>query len=285
MTKLSFTLLLVWISQTACAVATPKSTLNLQDIERRTGGRLGVVAIDIKTGRRIAYKSGEQFLMCSTFKLPLVAHILKRVDSGEEKLERLISFSHADLLDYPPVTSKRVTEKQMSIRDLSTAVLRYSDNTAANLLLKTQGGPAGLTAFLRSIGDQKTRLDRSEPELNTPMADFDTTTPEAIAETVRKLVLGDVLLPSNRTLLTEWLVSNEVSNARFRAGVPDGWKVADRGGSGKDGVTNDIGVLYGPKGQTIILTAFTSGSTKPRREIEAALAEVAKLVTAELKDL
>ncbi|MBX3039574.1 MAG: class A beta-lactamase [Bdellovibrionaceae bacterium] len=282
MPKLLFALFLVGISLTAGA--NPKSILALQAIERGIGGHLGVIAIDTKTGRRIEYKSAKRFLMCSTFKLSLVAHILKRADSGEEKLDRLISFSPADLLEYAPVTSRRVSEKKMSIKDLSIAVLQYSDNTAANLLLHEQGGPAGLTQFLRSIGDQITRIDRSEPALNTPKGDFDTTTPEAIAETVRKLVLGDVLSPTSRAFFTEWLLSNAVSNARFRAGVPDSWKVADRGGSGDGGVTNDIGVLFGPNDQKIVLAAFTSGSTKPRSEIEKALAEVAKLATAEFAD-
>lgn len=261
-----------------------KSTLTLADIEQSIGGRIGVAAIDTKTGRRIEYKSGERFLMCSTFKLALVGHILKRVDTGEEKLDRLIAFSAKDLLQYAPVTSKRVSEKAMSIKDLSVAVLQYSDNTAANLLLHSQGGPLGLTKFLRSIGDKTTRLDRSEPELNTPKNDFDTTTPMVMAETVQKLVLGDILSSTSRNLFKEWLFSNAVSDARFRAGVPEGWKVADRGGSGDDGVTNDIGVLYSPKGNPIILTAYTSGSNKPRREIEAALAEVARLVTAQFAD-
>lgn len=264
--------------------AKPASTLSakFQAIEQSIGGRLGVAAIDVRTGHRIEYKGDERFLMCSTFKLALVAHVLNRIDSGKEKMDRLVPFSSADLLDYAPVTSKRVSEKQMTIRDLSIAVLQYSDNTAANLLLRTQGGPAGLTEFLRKIGDKETRLDRIEPELNTPKGDFDTTTPMAMAETVRTLVLGDALTSASRKLFQDWLFSNAVSNARFRAGVPVGWKVADKGGSGDSGVTNDIGVLFRPKKSSIVLTTFTFGSTKPRKEIEAALAEVARVVTAEL---
>lgn len=262
------------------AQAIPAATA-LQVLEQRTGGRIGVVAIDVRTGRRLEYRSDERFLMCSTFKLPLVAHVLKRIDSGKEKMDRLIPFSTKDLLEYAPVTSKRVAEKQMTIKDLSVAVLQYSDNTAANLLLQTQGGPTALTGFLRDIGDKKTRLDRFEPELNTPKGDLDTTTPLAMAETVKTLVLGNTLSPTSKDLFKKWLASNAVSDARFRAGVPLGWSVADKGGSGHSGVTNDIGVLFHPKGKPIILTAFTSGSSKSRKEIEAALAEVARIATTE----
>ena len=243
-----------------------------------------MVAIDVKTGRHIEYRSEERFLMCSTFKLALVGQILRQIDSGKEKMDRAVSFSSADLLEYAPVTSKHVSERQMTIKDLSIATLQYSDSAAANLLLRTQGGPTGLTKFLRSIGDKKTHLDRIEPELNTPKDDLDTTTPMAMAETVRKLVLGEILSSNSREFLQEWLFSNAISNARFRAGVPVGWRVADKGGSGDAGATNDIGVLYRPNGTSIVLTAFASGSTKPRKEIEAALAEVARLVSTEFSD-
>lgn len=105
-----------------------------------------------------------------------------------------------------------------------------------------------------------------------------------MAETVRKLVLGDALSPSSRSLFKQWLLSNATADARFRAGVPPGWKVADKGGTGEGGVTNDIGVLYGPDGRAIVLTAFTSGSTKARGELESGLAEVSRLVVAEFDD-
>ncbi|HEX7675854.1 MAG TPA: class A beta-lactamase [Bdellovibrio sp.] len=280
----SLVVFLFVISVAASAKTAPTSSLALQTIEKSIGGRLGVVAIDVKTGRHIEYRSEERFLMCSTFKLALVGQILRQIDSGKEKMDRAVSFSSADLLEYAPVTSKHVSERQMTIKDLSIATLQYSDSAAANLLLRTQGGPTGLTKFLRSIGDKKTHLDRIEPELNTPKDDLDTTTPMAMAETVRKLVLGEILSSNSREFLQEWLFSNAISNARFRAGVPVGWRVADKGGSGDAGATNDIGVLYRPNGTSIVLTAFASGSTKPRKEIEAALAEVARLVSTEFSD-
>ncbi|HEY8229907.1 MAG TPA: class A beta-lactamase, partial [Rhodanobacteraceae bacterium] len=190
-------------------------------LERRHGGRLGVAILDTGNGRREGYRDDERFLMCSTFKLLLVAAVLQRVDAGKEQLDRRIVFGKGALLEYAPVTKQHVGPPGMTISEVCEAAITLSDNTAANLLLKEIGGPQAFTAYARSLGDLVTLLDRYEPALNP----YDMTTPDAMLADMQQVLLGDRLSRSSRELLIRWLVACQTGLQSLRAGIPDGWRV------------------------------------------------------------
>src|SRR6185312_8998014 len=163
---------------------------SIADLERKAGGRLGVFVRDSGTGAALAHRARERFPLCSTFKVLAAAAVLKQVDDGKATLDQAIAYGQADLLDYAPETKKHVAEGHMSLGDLCAAAIQWSDNTAGNLILKQIGGPAGFTHYAHSIGDKITRLDRTEPTLNTaiPGDPRDTTTPEAIVRTLQTVL-------------------------------------------------------------------------------------------------
>lgn len=266
------------LASAGAALAAPNGAVAA--IERRVGGRVGLAAID-STGRaRIAYRADERFPMCSTFKALLAAAVLARVDARRERLDRLIPYRKADLLDYAPATTANLGKGGMSVSDLCAAAVEQSDNTAANLLLKTVGGPAGYTAFARRIGDRVTRLDRNEPALNTalPGDPRDTTTPAAMAESLRRVLLGPVLQPASRARLTAWLTTNQTGDRRLKAGLPAGWSIGDKTGTGDRGSTNDIAIIWTRQHNSVLVAAYLTGSAAPRAELEAALADLGRLV-------
>jgi beta-lactamase class A len=264
------------------------------EIERRAKGRLGVMVLDVASGRHLSYRADERFPMCSTFKLLLAAFVLARVDTGHETLDRRIAYSSSDLLEYAPTARAHVAEGGMAVRDLCVAAVQLSDNTAANLLLRDMGGPQALTAWLRKIGDPVTRLDNNEPALNVwaPGEVHDTTTPAAIVDTWRKVLLGDVLAPASRAHLIEWLQGTTTGLSRLRAGLPADWRAGDKTGSWSDaktGSTNDIAVLWPPRkganrGGPILAAAFLTQSTTPLAAREAALADVGRAIAGAFVD-
>ena len=262
--------------------ATEKDTPEnrLKAIETRIGGRLGVAALDTGSGRRLEHRANERFPMCSTFKALAAAAVLHRVDEKKAQLSDLVPYTEADLLEHAPITKKHVGEGGLSLAALCAAAIEYSDNTAANLLLKTMGGPAGLTRFVRSLGDEKTRLDRIEPELNSalPGDERDTTTPRAMADTLRLLLVGDALSTASRQQLESWLVANTTGGDLIRAGVPNDWKVGDKTGRGSNGATNDVAILRPPGKPPILLAIYSVESTAPRKEVQNAIAEAAQIV-------
>lgn len=252
----------------------------LSALDARHGGRLGVFALDTGSGRTLGNRQDERFAMCSTFKLLLAAQVLAAVDAGRESLGRRLTWTPDALVSWSPVLEKHDGAEGLPVATLCEATLTISDNTAANLLLAEHGGPAGLTAWLRGIGDDTTRLDRNEPMLNeaTPGDPRDTTTPAAMVATMKELLLGDVLSPASRERLAEWLVASRTGDKRLRAGLP-GWRVGDKTGTNNTGNSNDVGILWPPGGGApILVAAYYAESTASPAERDAVLAEVGALV-------
>jgi len=252
----------------------------LAAVETRCGGRLGVGIIDTGTGRAVGHRTDERFPMCSTHKAMSAAAILSRVDAGQERLERRIHFDADTVIDYSPVTKAYAGTAGMTLAAICEAAITLSDNTAANLMFAALGGPTKVTAFLRRIGDQDTRLDRTEPTLNEarPGDLRDTTTPFAMAWTLQRLVLGDALLPSSRAQLTKWLVAGQTGGARLRAGVPTTWRVGEKTGTNDHGTANDVGIFWPPGRAPLVVTVFITASGAPLDTQNAAIAAVARMV-------
>jgi beta-lactamase class A len=276
-------LLLIFLAANVSSGETD-AVARIKAIEARIGGRIGVAALDTKNGKRIDYRQNERFPMCSTFKFLAAAAVLKRVDEKKEKLERFVSYDTKDILEYAPVTKEHLKEGGMTLDALCEAAIEQSDNTAGNLLLSAIGGPAGVTNFVRTLGDQVTRLDRIEPELNSaiPGDERDTTAPAAISSDMQKLLLGDALSEASRRRLEDWLQRNETGGALIRAGVPNTWRVGDKTGRGANGATNDIAIMRPPGRVPVLLAIYSVGSTATANDRAAAIAEVAKVVAESL---
>jgi beta-lactamase class A len=226
-------------------------------LEKTFDARLGVYALDTGTHRTVGYRAGERFAFASTAKVLSAANVLKQ--SSDAGLDRVITYTADDLVSYSPITEQHVATG-MSLREICDAALRYSDNTAANLLFAELGGPKKLDAALERIGDRTTAVDRLEPELNTavPGDVRDTSTPRALATDLNRYALGSVLNRTDRGLLTGWMRTNTTGDELIRAGVPAGWRVADKTGSAAYGTRNDIAVLWPPDDAAPIVLAVLS---------------------------
>ena len=253
------------------AVPTP-----FAQIESRSGGALRVAALDTGNGRRLGYRQDERALMCSTFKFMLVAKVLSLVDRHAEKIDRLVSYSAADLLDWAPITRAHVAAGAMTVGDLCAAAIQHSDNTAANLLLGVVGGPPMLTAFARTLGDTLTFFNRTEPSLNVLEGTRDTTVPSLMLGNMQKILLGDALAPSSRAQLTEWMIGNTTGDALLRAGLPPHWKVGDKTGRGDNTATNDIAIAWPPHRAPILICAYTIGVKGSDADRNAVLAAIGR---------
>ena len=252
----------------------------LQRIENVLDARIGFSAYDSETGVRWEYNADQRFAMSSTFKTLACAALLQRVDSNEEQLERKVSFSKSDLVTYSPITEQHADSREMSLFELCEATLTTSDNTAANLILQAIGGPEVVTEFARGIGDNVTRLDRWETELNqaTPSDDRDTTTPNAMVGNLKGLLLGDVLSPNSKSQLREWLVGNKVADGLFRASMPAEWIIADRTGAGGFGSRAITAVIWRPERLPIVLAFYITETTASFEDRNTAIAELGSVI-------
>jgi beta-lactamase class A len=274
--------LIAGAAATLCAGPAMADDDALAAIEARVGGRLGVAALDVRTGARLAHRADERFAMCSTFKAVAVAAALANVESGDERLDRFVRYSEKDLLEYAPVTRAHLAKGGMAFGELCAAAIIMSDNTAANLVLASIGGPGGWTRFARRIGDHVSRLDRNEPTLNTaiPGDPRDTTTPAAMAADLRAVLLGGMLGQITSGLLRGWMEACQTGLARLRAGVPKNWDVADKTGTGDHGTANDIAVMWAPHGPIVVACYLTEADAAKPEARDAAIADVGRLVAA-----
>ena len=263
----------------------PKAfTDRLATLEKQAGGRLGVAVLDTSGGNRFAYRGDERFPMCSTSKFLTAAAILARVDASKDRLDRRLSYGESDLLEYAPVTKAHLVEGGMTIEALCAAAIEMSDNTAANLLLQVIGGPLGLTAFLRSQGDERTRLDRTEPELNesVPGDDRDTTTPTAMLTSMSRFLVGDALKPASRTLLQGWMIDCKTGAQGLPASVPNGARIGHKTGSGEHGTSNDIAIVWRVGRKPVLITTYLTSSPADPSGRDAIIAECGRIAFASL---
>lgn len=261
--------------------AAPSYRERLAALERETGGRLGVAAWDMEQNSRIAYRENERFLMCSTFKFPLAGAVLQRVDAGRERLDRRIAYDASVLLDNSPVTAKKVPEGSLSVAQLCEATITVSDNAAANLLLSSIGGPPALTRFFRSLGDDVSRLDRIEPELNTsePGDERDTTSAAAMLHTAHMLLVSEqALRPDSRRLLGDWLTSASTGLERLRSAFPPQLRAGDKTGTGEDGVTNDVAIVWRTSRKPLLVAAYSFGLPGDLHARSAVIGRVGRIV-------
>jgi beta-lactamase class A len=257
----------------------------LEAIHGRIGGRLGVYVMKTQSARlrqtwELAYHAHERFAMCSTFKLLLAGAILARVEDGALTLEQKVPLSEADMISHAPVTASRVAEGSISVGELCAAVIEVSDNPAANLLLRLIDGPAGLTRYLRGIGDSVTRLDRYELDLNTnlPGDPRDTTTPHAMVGSMQTLLTGDVLNEESRAHLIRWLRGSKTGLGRIRAGLPADWQAGDKTGTGANGAANDVVVAWPTASSIVTAAVYMSESKESRATLERAHADIGSVI-------
>lgn len=278
----------------ACAT-TPSETLGdsvisakaIRDIEKRSGGRLGIAVVDGRGQLVSADRGNERFAMCSTFKLLLAGQVLERAAKGVS-LRTPLSFTRGDLVSYSPGTEKLIGPDGMGEQRLGLAArdaVVLSDNTAANLILKQIGGPAAFTAALRRSGDAVTRLDRIEPGLNenAPGDERDTTSPIAMATSAATYVFGNRLNPDYRKQLRGWMIESSTGLKRIRAGLPQGWIAGDKTGTCGTAY-NDVAFVETPGGRKYVIAIYLDRPAVEGDAASAVIAEATRIVAADLAE-
>lgn len=262
----------------SAASATPASPaptgLDLTALEAEFGARVGVYAVDTADGRAVEHRADDRFAYASTFKVLAAAALL--ASTTDEQLLEPVAVTAADVVSYSPVTEQHVGGS-LPLGELARAAVQQSDNGAANLVLDRLGGPDGLESRLRALGDTVIEMDRTEPALNeaTPGDPRDTSTPRAMATTLRAFAVGDALEPADQELLLEWLRGSTTGADLVRAGAPPGWVVGDKSGSGGYGTRNDVAVVWPPGRAPLVVAVMTSADRADAQRSDELVARAA----------
>ena len=264
------------IPVTVFAIDTTKLIQAVQAEESALQARVGMTVFDAKTGTTWSYRGDERFPLNSTHKTFSCAALLAKVDGKSLSLGQSVSISKEMLVTYSPITEKLLSPEIVTFGKICQAAVNYSDNTAANVVFDAIGGATGFNAYMRSIGDEQTRLDRKEPELNegTPGDMRDTTTPNAIVNSLRKILLGDVLSVSSRSELTQWMLDDQVAGAPLRASLPSDWKIADKTGGGGYGSRSIVAVIWPPSMEPLVIGIYI---TQTKASLKASNQSIARI--------
>ncbi len=285
--KMSIFMLFVVFSLTSCGKVAAQTPVNMKSdeeynsefsqLENDYDVKLGVYALDTETGKEIIYRADDRFAYCSTFKALVAGAVLKQ-DSLEE-LNQVVKYSKEDIVYYSPITEDNV-DKGMTIEEICKAALRFSDNTAANLLLNHIGGISGFKLALNQLGDNVTQPVRIEPELNEaiPGDIKDTSTPRQLAIDLQAYTIGNILTDDKKKILIDWMAGNTTGDTLIRAGAPEGWVVADKSGTGPYGIRNDIAVVMPPNKKPIIIAILSTHHIKEAKHDDKLIAQAAKIV-------
>ena len=271
--------LMSWPGFARSAVADP-----IADYERATGGRIGLHALNVKTGAKILWRADERFIMCSSYKASLAAFVLSRIDRGEERLDDFVPYTLMDTTEvWAPIAKANLAKGAMTVEAMCKAAVEISDGACANLLMARSGGPAALTAFLRSIGDELTRVDHFEPALDRSPSGGpeDSTTPAAMAATLQKFVLGGVLSDRSKALLTSWLIGNRTDH-RLRSGLPKSWRIGNKTGHSGHDMAGDIAVAWPRPDTPIVIAVYTREGRPTEKQFDTAFASIGRLVASTL---
>lgn len=252
---------------------------SIAQIESRVSARIGVAVYDSATEQTWSYKGDERFPMMSTFKTLACANLLYVHDNEGLDLESKVRVKSDELIAWSPLT-KAFVGKEISLRGACAATMEMSDNTAANIVLASTGGPNGLTEFLRAIGDSKTRLDHIEPNLNhaRPGDERDTTTPNTMVKTLNELVYGNVLSEESKAQLKTWMMDNQVSDGMIRSILPDGWKIADRSGAGAYGSRAITAIVWSDTRDPLIISISLTETKLTIPERDTVINEIGELI-------
>ena len=217
--------------------------------------------------------------LMSTFKTLACAKLLSDEAKGKLTLDHPVTVEKSSLVTWSPVLEKRVGQA-ITLAQACAATMQMSDNSAANIILKQTGGPQALTRFLSDLGDNTTRLDRFETELNEarPGDPRDTTTPNAITATLDTLLFGKALSPGAQKQLTQWMKDNKVADNLLRSELPAGWQIADRSGAGGYGSRGITAIVWPVKRAPIIVSIYITQTDASFEQRNKAIAEIGKVI-------
>lgn len=279
--------------------------------------KVGVGIVHVESGRSVFVNRGEWFPMASTYKVPMAVEVLSRVDRGDLRLDSLVPIERADVVPFGSLLTDRFGEGEpgavLSVRRYLELMLRLSDNTATDILLRLTGGTAATQRRIDELGITGMQVSRTVMELgadwiglalppwrertvdgirqlmaaSTPeqvragsraflASRRDHTTPEAMANLLARLVRGGVLTPASTELLWSIMAREETGAARIRGRLPADVRTANKTGTLDVTIQNDVGVIFLPDGTHLALAVYTTEATRPLAELSRVIADIAR---------
>ena len=253
----------------------------IEAIESQLGARIGVSIYDVTDNKLWHHNGDTRFPLMSTFKTLACAKLLFDVEKGLQSFDTSSIVTQSSLVKWSPVTEKYIGKK-FTLKQACSAAMIMSDNTATNIVLTGIKGPKALTQFMRSIGDEVTRLDRIEPYLGEALDGDkrDTTSPNAMVKSLNTLLFGNTLSQVSKAQLKQWMIDNTGTGSLFRSVLPENWSIADRSGAGGYGSRGITAVVWSNKRSPLIISVYLTQTNASFAQLDQAIANIGKEIFA-----
>ncbi len=315
----------VMLAGAGSAAAQPAPDLSALEARIRrladsSGAQVGVGVRHVESGREVYLAPDRPFLMGSTFKVAVAVRLLALVDQGLDRLDRLVPLSAGDVFPSGSLLSERFRDSRdpgalLALRRYLELMLILSDNAATDVILRQIGGPAAVTAHVRSLGIEGMRIDRTVMDIYRDYVGLaalppfesrnldtlvrlmsgispdrlaeaqrryhadprDRSTPRAMIELLTRIARGEALSPAGTETLLAIMRREETGVDRIRRLLPRGTLVANKTGSYGTVVTNDVALVDLPDGAgRLAMVVFAEDQAPSEAAKERLIAGIAR---------
>ena len=145
------------------ALLEQKLQAQIRSIDESLSGVLGVAAIDLNEGQIIQYNGETSFPQASSIKIPILMQVYRAARSGKlsSGLSR-VTLNEEDVVEGSGHLKilLRTRPLSLTVRELASAMIETSDNTATNQLIGMVGMDAVNRSCLAQFGLKETKLQR-----------------------------------------------------------------------------------------------------------------------------
>lgn len=300
----------------------PLLARRLEEIATRFDGRYGLSVRDVAAGWTAGHDGAALYPQQSVAKLWTALAVFDAVDRGALRLDRTVHVTRADMSVFHQPLRARVGSAglDLDVQALLEGALAQSDNACDDILIRLVGEAApqravdsrGLGAiragpqerYLQTriaglawrpelaVGDAFERArDKLDPALRRArlaayLADPpEGAAPDAMTGALARLHAGELLSPASTAAFLAILAATTTGPMRLKAGLPPGWTIAHKTGTGQDlyGLStgfNDVAVVTAPDGRVYTLAAMIASTSRPVPERQLAMQDVARAVAA-----
>ena len=248
---------------------------SLKPLIEAHAGDVAVCIRHLETGEQFVWRGDEVQPTASLIKMPVMVAAYRMVDQKELDLAKMILLEETDKVPGSGILTTHFSSGlQLSLRDAIRLMIRYSDNTATNLVVDEIGLPT-TAATMETLGFPQTRLNskvyRGETSIapdRSKLYGLGSTTANETVNLLEQLHKGTAASPESCKAMLDHLLACD-DKTMLVSQLPDGTRVAHKSGAVSETRCN-AGIIYGPKGPFAICVLTANNKDKSWKDDNSA---------------
>jgi len=245
------------------------------EIEKRLKELPGSISFyyrNLVTGETYGYREKERMMAASVIKLYIMAAAFDQISRGELNPDQLIAMKKEDYVPSCGAVAYMHEGLEVTVLDLITLMIIFSDNTATNILIDLLGMDK-INRGIRKLGFEDAWLRRKMYDLEKSRKGIQNLiTAEETGKFFKALYEGRLVSPEASGQMLG-ILKNQQLNGKipfYLQALPEEPEIAHKTGE-DSGITHDVGIIYG---RQPFIVCFCGNETDTPK-FERVMAEVA----------